>query len=311
MVKMFLAPYVSLLAACSSVEGDQPMTENLIASNAFFYYEDLQGAWSFYGDLLGMETVADYGFAKIMRVAETSYVTLVDAERGMHSAEEPKTVAIALVTDQLDEWYEYLRSAGVTMRSGYDPVAGRPHDGFVIHDPEGYFLEFERFNPHPENARFTPMLEALPTVPSGGDPGSAGLGFKATVLWLYYRDLAGIQRFYEDALGLEMVVDQGWTKIYPTSRSGFLGLVDEARGMHSWTEEKGITVSFITEDIEGWFERMKSHDAFEFRSPEIGDESGRVRVFVGYDPEGYFLEFDTFLDEPGNEQLMGLLKQHK
>ena len=37
------------------------------------------------------------------------------------------------------------------------------------------------------------------------------------------------------------------------------------------------------------------------------DESGRVRVFVGYDPEGYFLEWDTFLDVEGNEELLELL----
>ncbi|MDP2957663.1 MAG: hypothetical protein Q8N53_14655 [Longimicrobiales bacterium] len=34
---------------------------------------------------------------------------------------------------------------------------------------------------------------------------------------------------------------------------------------------------------------------------------GRVRTFVGYDPEGYFLEWDTFLEVQGNERLLALL----
>jgi len=44
--------------------------------------------------------------------------------------------------------------------------------------------------------------------------------------------------------------------------------------------------------------------SFRLRTPEILDESGKVRVFVGYDPENYFLEFDTFLDVAGNEKLL-------
>jgi hypothetical protein len=30
-------------------------------------------------------------------------------------------------------------------------------------------------------------------------------------------------------------------------------------------------------------------------------------VFVGYDPDRYFLEWDTFLDREGNERLLDLL----
>ncbi len=284
---------------------------DIIANNAFFYYDDLETAWRFYEDTLGLRTVADYGFAKIMRIARTSYLTLVDAESGMHSADEPKTVAIALVTDELDDWYQYLRSENVPMRSEYNPEEGRPHHGFVAFDPEGYFLEFERFNPHPENEQLIPMLDAIESIstePSNGRPKE--LGFKATVLWLYYKDLAATQRFYEDVMGLDMVVDQGWAKIYPTSPTGFIGLVDSARGMHSWTQDKGVTVSFLTEHVDNWFAHLKDQEAFELRTEEVLEEGRvRVRVFVGYDPEGYFLEFDTFLEGGENGQLLALLRE--
>lgn len=107
-----------------------------------------------------MGIVADYGFAKIVQVALKSFITLVDAEQGMHGADEPKTAAIALVTDQLDEWWDYLQTKDVNMRStANDPLLGRAHDGFVAIDTEGYFLEFERFNPHPESEQFMPVLE--------------------------------------------------------------------------------------------------------------------------------------------------------
>ena len=37
-------------------------------------------------------------------------------------------------------------------------------------------------------------------------------------------------------------------------------------------------------------------------------QESMVRVFVGYDPEGYFLEFDTFLDTEDNKELLALLR---
>ena len=68
-------------------------------------------------------------------------------------------------------------------------------------------------------------------------------------------------------------------------------------------------MSLFVDDVDAWFAYMKTVADFEFRTDEIGDESGRVRVFVGYDPEGYFLEWDTFLDVDGNEGLMPLLRR--
>lgn len=289
---------------------DAPLRRHgITANNVFLYYDDVERANAFYTQTLGLQTAADYGFAKILRVASTSFITLVDAKEGMHSTDEPKSVAIALVTDQLDEWHAYLTEAGVPMRGEYAPTAGRPHDGFVAFDPEGYYLEFERFNPHAENERLLPVLQ--PTATVAADAGAAvppGLGFKATILWLYYRDLAASQRFYEEKMGFELIVDQGWAKIYRTSGSGYIGLVDGARGMHEATEDKAVTVSFLTDDIHGWFEYVKDSQAFELRTQELVSEGGKVDVFVGYDPEHYFLEFDTFVEHPDNVTLLAMLR---
>lgn len=277
------------------------------ATNAFYYYSDLEAAWAFYTDVLGLETVADYGFAKILQVAEASFLTLVDAERGMHSAAEPKTVTLAFVTDEVAGWWEYLSAAGVPMRADFDLIEGRPHDGFVAIDPEGYYLEFERFNPHEENVHLMPLLDQIEPLYSdrGSRPGD--LGIRATVFWLYYDDLGPPQRFYEELLGVDLLVDQGWAKVYKASRSGFIGLVDGAHGLHQATEEKGVTLSLFTSDVDAWLERVRELGIVELRTPEITDESDRVRVFVGYDPARYFLEWDTFLDREGNERLLDLL----
>jgi catechol 2,3-dioxygenase-like lactoylglutathione lyase family enzyme len=95
------------------------------ASNLFLYYRDLDRATAFYRDTLGLELVADYQMATIFRITGDSYLVLVDATKGMHTADEPKSVALALVTDQLDGWHAYLATKGISPRSPFAPAPGR------------------------------------------------------------------------------------------------------------------------------------------------------------------------------------------
>ena len=281
------------------------------ASNLFLYYQDLERAERFYTQTLGMELLADYTMAKILRMAPGSYLILVDATKGMHTATEPKTVAVALLTDQLAGWYQHLKSQNVKIKYDYKPKDGGPHDGFVIVDPEGYLLEFEQFKQHPENERLLPLLDdAKPVAADYKNP--TGLGFFSTITWLYYKDLPAMEAFYQETLGLEKVTDQGWAKIYSVSKGGYVGLVDERRGMHTFSETKAVNVSFIVDDLDGWYQYVSKNKSFDLRSEEIstGPES-KYRAFVGYDPEGYYLEFDIFYDHKDNERLMGYLRSDK
>ncbi|HRW99478.1 MAG TPA: VOC family protein, partial [Cyclobacteriaceae bacterium] len=248
--------------------------------------------------------LADYQMAKILRLTGDSYLILVDATKGMHTADEPKTVAVALLTEQLQEWYDYLKGQNVKIKYDYKPRNGGPHDGFVVVDPEGYLLEFELFKNHRENERFIPLLNQSPLVTAQSSTVPAGLGFKATITWLYYKDMVGMQQFYEEKLGLEQVVDQGWAKIYRASKTGYVGLVDERRGMHSFTDTKAVNISFLIDDIDGWFQYAKEHNSFELRSQEVsaGPET-KYRAFVGVDPEGYYMEFDKFYLHADNQEL--------
>ena len=287
----------------------------VMAANAFYYYQDVEAAWGFYASVLGFETVADYGFAKILRVGPSSFLTLVDESQGMHSSQEPKSVTLAVITEEVEGWWEYLSAQGVQMRAPLGSGEDRPHDGFVAIDPEGYLLEFERFNEHPENVDLMPLLGAVEALyPDGSEtaPGVVStrpveLGVQGTVFWLYYDELEPIEDFYQRALGVERVVDQGWAKVYPASSTGFLGFVDGARGLHSATEEKAVTIAFFTLDLPAWMDHLRGVEGFEFRTPEISSEGDFAHTFVGYDPAGYFLEWDEFLDVPGNDRLLAVL----
>ncbi len=275
------------------------------ASNVFLYYDDLAKATRFYTLVLGLELVADYGMATIIRVSNDGFIILVNAAEGMHTSAEPKTVALAMLTDDLPGWYDHLKSNKVPFRHQYNPKEGGPHNGFVVIDPEGYLLEFETFKQHKENEMFLPDIKNVPGIKT-----SHGLELNGIITWVYHKDLAGMQQFYENVLGLQMVIDQGWAKVYKVSSSGFIGLVDEKRGMHSFTEDKGVTLSFWLNDLDGWFEYVKQNHSFELRSEKLEEgPEGKYRAFVGYGPEGYYLEFDRFYKHTQNDRLLEILEE--
>lgn len=130
----------------------------------------------------------------------------------------------------------------------------------------------------------------------------AALGVQANVVFLYYKDVPAAQRFYEDVIGLTLAVDQGFAKIYQVSPSSFIGLVDESQGLHRASDAKPVTVSFVTAQVDQWYEYLVSKGV-KMRGPVSNATRHPTRGFVAYDPEGYYLEFETFLDHPQNTAL--------
>lgn len=133
---------------------------------------------------------------------------------------------------------------------------------------------------------------------------------QASITWLYYKDVPAAMRFYEDILGLALTVDQGWAKVYQTSPTSFLGLVDETKGMHRASNTKPVAVAFVTPDVDAWHAWLVSKGV-KMRSAVADSKSLPIRGFTAYDPEGYTLEFETFRDDPQNAKMRALLKAPK
>lgn len=295
----------AIMTACagSNVKAQRP---DIIATNAFYYYADVDAAWEFYRDTLGFETVVDYGFAKIMRVASSSYLTLVRASEGMHSVDEPKTVTLNLITDELTRWNEHLVARNVPMRIAHED---KSQSSFVAIDPEGYDLKFIRFNPHPGHTSFVPAFARTNPIEARIENVTGRLSIRATAFSAYFDDLNEIRPFYENLFDVRPGGRLHDVDVYQLSDSGFLLLVEGADELHSPTEKAGMTLSFLSTDVDAWWERAVNMPGFELRTPEILDEGGGlVRVFVGYDPVGTFLEWDTFADVPENAALNGYLQ---
>ncbi len=305
---------VLCLVACSSDRTGQHTEDmavvekpDIVATNAFYYYDNVEAAWEFYRDTLGLETVVDYGFAKIMRLADASYVTLVNAAEGMHSADEPKNVTLHLVTDQLNRWHTWFLKTGKHIE--YDGAGGVNglENSFVVLDTEGYRLRFVRYNPHPNHDSFVDAYAYAPPVTSSA--GADGeMNIRSTAFSVYYDDVEKVRPFFEGLFDVEPVGLLDGSPLYQLAGSGFVSLEESTGPELPATGENGMTLSLFTNDVDAWFARASAWPGFELRTSEVVDESGLVRVFVGYDPTGVFLEWDTFLDLPENQALLNNLK---
>ena len=120
------------------------------ANLVFLYYKDLASAQDFYANTLGLEMVVDYGFAKLFRISQTTYVGLIDEQRGMHKSTEPKTVTLSFVTEEIDEWYTYLIEKGVKMRGEVGDAARHPTRGFVAYDQKDISWSLNDFSIFPK-----------------------------------------------------------------------------------------------------------------------------------------------------------------
>lgn len=112
------------------------------------------------------------------------------------------------------------------------------------------------------------------------------------ITFLYYRDLAGAMRFYEEVLGLKLAIDQGWCKIYRIAEGAHVGLVDEARGMNKWAEAKPVQLCIRVPDVDAWRDWIAEAGAEDLSEMFQNEELG-IRAFVFRDPEGYQVEIQS------------------
>jgi catechol 2,3-dioxygenase-like lactoylglutathione lyase family enzyme len=114
--------------------------------------------------------------------------------------------------------------------------------------------------------------------------------FAQHVTFLYTSDLAETARFYEDVIGLPLVLDQGSCRIYRVSADGFLGFCAR-RGAHP----SGVIVTFVTQDVDDWYARLCARDVVFEKTPALNPAYNIYHCFLR-DPNGYLLEIQRFLD---------------
>jgi catechol 2,3-dioxygenase-like lactoylglutathione lyase family enzyme len=236
-----------------------------------WFYSDLAKAKDFYQTTLGLELVEETENTAKFEIAGDSFLTLQSLAGFGYSGNEPKSVALAFLTDQLENWYAHMQEHKVTIKYPLKQNRGGPHDGFVAVDPEGYLLEFETFFQHPENEVLMPELSELQAKSTRH---GEKLQFRGSVVWLYYKDMLPAELFVEESLGLTKSADQGWAKVYKLSQNGYLGLVDGLRGMNTYSPEKLVEINLDLENPGPWENYLKANSQDSTRQANTFKDAG-------------------------------------
>lgn len=123
---------------------ERPSAPNVLAIT-FLYYKDLEAAYVFYRDVMGLRLAIDQGsLAKIMEIAPNAHVGLVDEAQGMNNWQAEKCVQLCIRVEDVDAWYAYLGKAGVDGLSRMFSNETIGIRAFVFRDPEGYQIEIQQ-----------------------------------------------------------------------------------------------------------------------------------------------------------------------
>ena len=111
-----------------------------------FYYDDLERAFDFYHDVVGLDFVADFEYVKLFRVIEGALLGLVDGELGSHRTSPSKPVRLVVMVNDIDSWFRRVKAGGVDTFED-EPFTGKMMKlkGFTFEDPEGYAVEMVQY----------------------------------------------------------------------------------------------------------------------------------------------------------------------
>jgi cyclophilin family peptidyl-prolyl cis-trans isomerase/catechol 2,3-dioxygenase-like lactoylglutathione lyase family enzyme len=136
------------------------------------------------------------------------------------------------------------------------------------------------------------------------DPGNpAGFpSLRGLTVRYFFKDPAAAVRFYGGALGLS----PAGPGLFRVSETTFLRISPAAEAGSDAEAPQTATLSFVTDEVEGWFAYLKSKGV-AMRAGLQDASRHPTRGFVAVDPEGHLLEFEKFLDDPQNSRLHGAL----
>ena len=119
----------------------------------------------------------------------------------------------------------------------------------------------------------------------------------AGITFLTYEDVAVGDRFYREVLGLSLIEDQGWAKVYRIHGSAHVGIVSARRGPIDKPVGSGTLLSIVVEDVDAWYETLRNESSIEILGPPAMVGELPVYSVLLLDPDGYDVEIQTFTDD--------------
>ena len=115
----------------------------------------------------------------------------------------------------------------------------------------------------------------------------------ALITFLTATDLDRASAFYGEALGLELVSDQGMCRIYRVTASGFIGICERDPGTVS---TEGVIVTIVRDDVDEFCALLVARGVTLEKPPSHNPQFGIYQAFLR-DPDGNLVEIQRF-DDP-------------
>lgn len=111
----------------------------------FLYFNELTGPAHFFEEILQLQKVDDQGFARIYKITGGAFIGIVDEAKGYCDAPNEKNVLITLVTEDVHQWYERLKDAGIAIDAAPTIQEKANVECFFFEGPGGYAFEIQKF----------------------------------------------------------------------------------------------------------------------------------------------------------------------
>ncbi|MBI9010119.1 MAG: hypothetical protein JEZ05_08805 [Tenericutes bacterium] len=117
--------------------------------------------------------------------------------------------------------------------------------------------------------------------------------YSSNITFLYYNNLLYGSYFMENILGLPMVMDQGFAKIYQVNKTSFIGIVKLSKEV---TYKGNTLVSLNTNNVQKEYKRISKLDVFNLSEIQHIAQIP-LDSFFFKDKEGHEFEIEEFLSE--------------
>jgi predicted enzyme related to lactoylglutathione lyase len=118
-----------------------------------------------------------------------------------------------------------------------------------------------------------------------------------TITFFYYDNLARAVDFYENVMGFEKVIDIPLAKVFKVHGTSHVGLTDGHEGYLKFKDDKPVMLSWFSDDIDGWHEKLKEKGV-KIEQPPTKMSYLEMKTMFFWDPEGYLLEILQWLKKP-------------
>lgn len=119
--------------------------------------------------------------------------------------------------------------------------------------------------------------------------------FTQQVTFLYTRDLPATTRFYEELLGLPLVLNQGGCRIYRVAADAFVGFCASEAAAAPPAERRTVIVTLVSDAVDEWYRWLSARGVVFEKTPALNEQFNIYHCFLR-DPNGYLLEIQRFLD---------------